>query len=390
MSTDCSDAHSAHSRPRPVTDHRLIAVLMSTGLLLSACGTDDGTPDAPQDSQAAAAGRSAETGDGGTSEEKPQTVAQDLDAPWSLVFFEGTPLVSERDSAKILELSDETPAKTREVTEVDGVAASGEGGLLGLAVAGDSLFAYSTTATGNRIQRFEISGERGSIELGTPTTIVDGIAKADFHNGGRLALGPDDKLYATVGDAGNRSDAQDRDSLSGSILRMDLDGGVPDDNPFPGSLVYSFGHRNAQGLAWDEEGTMYASEFGQDTWDELNVIEPGGNYGWPEVEGRAEDSDRTANDYIDPVQQWSTDEASPSGITIAGDAILIANLRGESLRQVPLNDTSTSQTMFAGSFGRIRDVAVAPDNDVWFLTNNTDGRGDPADGDDQILRLPMG
>lgn len=390
MSSDCSDAHSARSRPRPVPDYRIIAVLMSTGLLLSACGAGGGTSDSPQGSQTASTGGSGQSGDGGTSEETPQTVARGLDAPWSMVFFEGSPLISERDSGKILELSDETPAKTREVTEVDGVAASGEGGLLGLAVAGDSLFAYSTTATGNRIQRFEVSGERGSVELGTPTTIVDGIAKADFHNGGRLAVGPDDKLYATVGDAGNQSDAQDRDSLNGSILRMDLDGGIPDDNPFPGSLVYSFGHRNAQGLAWDEEGTMYASEFGQDMWDELNVIDPGGNYGWPEVEGRAEDSGHAANDYIDPVQQWSTDEASPSGITVAGDAILIANLRGESLRQVPLADTSTSQTLVAEDFGRIRDVTVAPDGDVWFLTNNTDGRGDPADGDDRILSLPMG
>lgn len=384
MSTDCSDAHSAHSRPRPVTDHRLIAVLMSTGLLLSACGTDDGTPDAPQDSQAAAAGRSAETGDGGTSEEKPQTVAQDLDAPWSLVFFEGTPLVSERDSAKILELSDETPAKTREVTEVDGVAASGEGGLLGLAVAGDSLFAYSTTATGNRIQRFEISGERGSIELGTPTTIVDGIAKADFHNGGRLALGPDDKLYATVGDAGNRSDAQDRDSLSGSILRMDLDGGVPDDNPFPGSLVYSFGHRNAQGLAWDEEGTMYASEFGQDTWDELNVIEPGGNYGWPDVEGIG---DREG--YLDPLLQWPPEEASPSGIAITGGSVYIACLRGQRLRRVPLADPSAETELLVGEAARLRDAVIAPDGSLWVLTNTTDGRGDPAPEGDRVLRVSV-
>jgi glucose/arabinose dehydrogenase len=192
-------------------------------------------------------------------------------------------------------------------------------------------------------------------------------------------------LYATAGDAGNRSSAQDLGSLSGKILRMTPDGQVPADNPFEGSLVYSYGHRNPQGIAWDRDGTLYASEFGQNTWDELNVIEPGGNYGWPEVEGIA-----GRDGFIDPVQQWKPAQASPSGIAIAADAIHIANLRGQRLRDVPLNDLAASSERFTGKYGRLRDVVVAPDGALWVLTNNTDGRGDPSPGDDRILRIPAG
>ena len=178
--------------------------------------------------------------------------------------------------------------------------------------------------------------------------------------------------------------AQDLDALSGKILRLTPEGEVPADNPFDDSPVYSYGHRNPQGIAWDAEGGMYASEFGQDTWDELNVIEPGGNYGWPEVEGIADDGD-----YIDPVQQWRPETASPSGIAVTGSSIVIANLRGERLRTVPLDDLTAGTEQFVGEFGRLRDVVVGPGGDAWILTNNTDGRGDPSDGDDRILRLSL-
>jgi glucose/arabinose dehydrogenase len=207
---------------------------------------------------------------------------------------------------------------------------------------------------------------------------------AGNHNGGRIAFGPDGMLYATVGDAGDPSSAQDLDSLAGKILRITPEGDVPADNPFDGSPVYSYGHRNPQGLAWDDEGTLYASEFGQDTWDELNVIRAGGNYGWPEVEGVA---DREG--YIDPVQQWTPDEASPSGIAIVGGSLFIANLRGERLREIPLDDLAASVEQFDGEFGRLRDVVVAPDGGLWVLTNNTDGRGSPSAGDDRIIRVPF-
>ncbi|WP_329609228.1 PQQ-dependent sugar dehydrogenase [Arthrobacter sp. ATA002] len=192
-------------------------------------------------------------------------------------------------------------------------------------------------------------------------------------------------LYATTGDAGNRGSAQDTASLSGKILRLTPDGAIPEDNPLPGSFVYSYGHRNPQGIAWDAEGTLYSSEFGQNTWDELNVITAGGNYGWPEVEGSA-----GRDEFIDPVQQWEPADASPSGIAVSGDSVFIANLRGEQLRGVPLADLRTSTRYLTGEHGRLRDVVSAPDGSLWVLTNNTDGRGSPGPGDDRILRVSVG
>ena len=305
-------------------------------------------------------------------------VAQDLDSPWSIAFYGETPLVSERDSARVLELD---PTGTpRQVAVIDDVEPSGEGGLLGIAVHDDFLYTYFTADAENRVQRFPIAGDAGALTLGEPETVIDDIPAASNHNGGRIAFGPDGMLYVTTGDAGEAENAQDSSSLSGKILRLTPDGTVPDDNPFSGSPIYSFGHRNPQGIAWADDGTMYASEFGQDTWDELNVIEPGRNYGWPDVEGVA---DRSG--FVDPIQQWSPSEASPSGIAVVGDDILIANLRGESLRRVPRNARGTSTETFT-DLGRLRDVVVAPNGEVWVVTNNTDGRGDPADGDDRIMR----
>ena len=312
-----------------------------------------------------------------------ETVAVGFAAPWSIAFHDGVPLVSERDSARILELDAEGNA--REAGIIGDTAGGGEGGLLGIAVKDGFLYTYFTAGRENRIERRVLRGAAGSLALGSPETILAGIAAGPVHNGGRLAFGPDGMLYATTGDAGDRSSAQDTDSLSGKILRMTAEGGAPEDNPFPGSLVYSYGHRNPQGLAWDPAGTLFASEFGQNTWDELNVIEPGGNYGWPEAEGIA-----GRDGFIDPVQQWEPGDASPSGIATAGNSVFIANLRGERLRAVPLADLSASTDYLDGRYGRLRDVVPAPDGSLWVLTNNTDGRGRPEPDDDRILRLDVG
>lgn len=355
-----------------------IAAAAALGLaVVTACSSPSADEDAaPSGQSTAPAGTAA-----------PQTVAAGLEAPWSITFHDGTPLVSERDSARIVELDAE--GHTRTVGSIDGAASgggdSGEGGLLGITVQDGFLYSYFTAGGENRIERRELTGGAGSLGLGDAETILAGIEAGPIHNGGRIAFGPDGFLYATTGDAGNRESAQDRESLSGKILRMTADGDEPADNPFPGSLVYSYGHRNPQGIAWDAEGTLYSSEFGQNTWDELNVIEPGGNYGWPEVEGIA-----GADGFIDPVQQWEPGEASPSGITVAGDSVYIANLRGERLRTVPLADPGTSTETLAGEYGRLRDAVTAPDGTVWVLTNNTDGRGRPGPDDDRILRLAVG
>ena len=312
---------------------------------------------------------------------EPATVTTGLAAPWSIAFHGQTPLISERDSARILELSGGEP---REVGVIPGVSATGEAGLLGIAVRDDHLYVYSTADDENRIERYPLTGEPGSLALGDGKELLGGIPAAAHHDGGRIAFGPDGMLYVTTGDAGDTESSQDRESLAGKILRMTPDGQVPDENPFDDSYVYSYGHRNPQGIGWDETGRMYACEFGQNTWDELNVIEAGGNYGWPEVEGIAGDDEDSS--FIDPVQQWPTDEASPSGMTIADGTIYIANLRGERLRAIPLSALGQS-TETVTDQGRLRDVVRTPDGKLWILTNNTDGRGEPGPDDDRILEL---
>lgn len=359
-----------------------MAVGALTTALLAGCTSGGAPPSSSSTSSSSASSSSATSpstaATGGGAE--TTTVAEGLGVPWSVAFHDGTALVSERDSGDVLELDDS--GDSRVVGTVRSAQARGEGGLLGIAVRDGVLYAYLTTDSDNRILRHDLTGETGSLGLGEPEVVLDGIPAASVHNGGRIAFGPDGMLYATTGDAGDGGDAQDVDSPAGKILRMAPDGSVPDDNPFDGSLVHSYGHRNPQGIAWDEDGTMYASEFGQNTWDELNVIEAGSNYGWPEVEGIAGDAD-----YVDPVQQWEPAEASPSGIAIADGSIHIANLRGERLRQVPLSDLESSTERFVGEYGRLRDVVTTPEGALWVLTNNTDRRGDPGPDDDLVLEV---
>ncbi|HXU98536.1 MAG TPA: PQQ-dependent sugar dehydrogenase [Jiangellaceae bacterium] len=312
-----------------------------------------------------------------------EDVATGFDVPWGLVFLpDGSALLSERDTARILSVS--ADGGVTEVGQVEGVQPGGEGGLLGLAVAPDSpeaVYAYFTAAEDNRVVRMPYQGGA----LGAAEVVIDGIPKAGNHNGGRLAFGPDGKLYVSTGDASRPERAQDLDSLGGKILRLNPDGSIPADNPFDGSPVFSYGHRNVQGLAFDDDGNLWASEFGQNTWDELNLIQAGQNYGWPVVEGVGGD-DR----FVDPVAQWSTDEASPSGIAFVRDTVFMAALRGERLWQIPVQDgTAGSPADFAvGEFGRLRHAEVAPDGSLWVLTNNT-ARGTPREGDDRILRVTL-
>jgi len=210
--------------------------------------------------------------------------------------------------------------------------------------------------------------------LGALETVLDGIPAARNHDGGRIAFGPDGNLYVGTGDAGDPDNAQDRASLGGKILRVTPEGRPAPGNPFGDSPVWSLGHRNVQGLAWDQRGQLYATEFGQNTYDELNRVEPGGNYGWPEVEGVG-----GVEGFLDPLRQWSTDEASPSGIAVTGGQVYLAALRGESLWRVPLTgDGGTGEPvqLLRGEYGRLR--AVEPDaaGNLWLLTSNR-SRGNP-------------
>jgi glucose/arabinose dehydrogenase len=312
-------------------------------------------------------------------------VAQDLEVPWGLAFLPGgDALVAERETGRILRLTPGGGAP-RQVYDVPGVAAGGEGGLLGIAVspgfARDNLvYAYFTGEQDNRIVRFRLGG-------GQPEVIFDGIAKAGFHNGGRIAFGPDGMLYVGTGDAGDTQQSQNPSSTSGKILRLAPDGKPAPGNPTAGSPVYSLGHRNVQGLAWDADRRLYATEFGQNDVDEVNLIQPGRNYGWPAVEGTG---DTEGGRFTNPLVTWSTDEASPSGMAIAGDTAYVAALRGERLWTVSLSGAATGQSRpeLQGRYGRLRTVETAPDGSLWVTTSNTDGRGDVRNGDDRILRFP--
>jgi glucose/arabinose dehydrogenase len=314
------------------------------------------------------------------------TVATGLRSPWGLAFLpEGSALVSERDTARIVRVND---GQVGEVGTVPGVSFGGEGGLLGLAVAptfADDRFvyAYATTSSGNQVMRMTLVGGR----LDTPEVLLDGIPASSIHNGGRLAFGPDGMLYVTTGDAADTALSPRPQSLAGKILRLTPDGDVPADNPDPTSPVYSSGHRNVQGLAWDDEGNLWASEFGANTWDELNLIEPGADYGWPTVEGAG----GADEGFTDPTVQWPTDQASPSGIAVADGTVFMAALRGQRLWAVPVGAGRAGDpaAFFTGELGRLRTVAEAPDGSLWLVTNNTDGRGNPGPDDDRIVRLTV-
>jgi glucose/arabinose dehydrogenase len=314
----------------------------------------------------------------------PEVVASGLEVPWGLDFLpDGSALVAERNRGTISQIA--PGASARVVATISGVVPGGEGGLLGVAVSptfaeDNFVYAYFTAASDNRIVRFRLDAPQQQ------EVILSGLAKAQFHNGGRIEFGPDGMLYAGVGDAGQTANSQNQQSLNGKILRMTPDGDVPaSGNPFPNSLVYSLGHRNVQGLAWDSTGRLFAAEFGQNTWDEVNLIVAGSNYGWPTVEGNSSDSR-----FVSPVVVWSTAEASPSGAAIDGDTLYVAALRGARLWSVPLTTAGagTPSGLLQGQYGRLRTVEVAPDGSLWVATSNRDGRGSPASSDDRVIRFP--
>ncbi|MCX2923818.1 PQQ-dependent sugar dehydrogenase [Streptomyces sp. NEAU-W12] len=384
--------------------HRAVtAVLATAALLLTAgCSSDDGGSPGGDDrsSPGSTAGRSAspesraeETPPAKGSAKVLRTVATDLRSPWGLApLADGDLLVSSRDDATISRVDAET-GETSELGEVPGVSPSGEGGLLGIALSPDyasdrMVYAYFTSASDNRIVRMihdedKPEGER----LGAPDTVLRGIPKGVVHNGGRIAFGPDRMLYVGTGESGDTGLSQDEKSLGGKILRLTPEGEPAPGNPLPDSAVYSLGHRNVQGLAWDSRQRLFASEFGQNTWDELNAIEPGDNYGWPEAEGTSDEGG-----FHDPIAQWSTDEASPSGIAYAEGSVWMAGLRGERLWRIPLKGTEVSadpQAFLEGEYGRLRTVAAAGGDKLWLVTSNTDGRGDPGGEDDRILEVQV-
>lgn len=319
-------------------------------------------------------------------------VVTGLDAPWGLTFLpDGSALVSERITGEILRV----PAGGGEavtVGVVPGVDVSSEGGLLGIvaspAFSDDrTVFASVSGADENRIVALTIAEDYGSLDV--DRVLLDGIQTADRHHGGRLAIGPDGNLWIGTGDAFDPENAATDTSLNGKILRIRLDGTIPEDNPGQ-SPIYSSGHRNVQGITFGPDGTAYASELGHRTWDEINVLRPGADYGWPETEGTEGDTGEA------PIATIHPDEASPSGLVYAEGSLWIGALGGQRLWQLPV-DGGTADAgpieHLVGEYGRIRTVEVAPDGALWLVTSNTDratwGGTDPRPGDDRILRIEL-
>lgn len=320
-----------------------------------------------------------------------KVLAEKLSVPWSIERLGETFYLSER-TGSIIKIENGKMERQRVQLEKP-LAQAAEAGLLGFvldpefASAGNQrAFAYYTygdadDADGgqfNRVVELRFSGDMWTEER----VLLDGIPSAAYHHGGRMKIGPDGKLYITTGDATKPSVAQERNSLNGKILRMNLDGSIPADNPFPNSFVYSYGHRNPQGLVWIGE-TLYASEHGQSAHDEINRIEAGANYGWPVIQGK----EKKAGMVTPLFESGDVETWAPSGMAAAGGKLYAASLRGNAVREFDLERKDT-RTVISG-LGRIRDVFVNGDY-LYFVSNNTDGRGNPDETDDKLYRVRLG
>ncbi len=328
-----------------------------------------------------------------------EEVATGLDTPWEQAFLpDGRIFVTERPGR--LRVIENGRLRAEPVATVLDVVEQGEGGLLGMALAPDfatsgTLYLYHTyrdNGTKNRVARYTLTDRAGARGLGAQRIIIDNIPGASNHNGGRIAFGPDGKLYITCGDAANTALAQDRASLAGKILRLEPDGAIPADNPFPGSPIYSYGHRNPQGLAW-QPGTnqLYATEHGSSSNDEVNRIVAGGNYGWPTVTGT-----QTQQGFVAPVlTSGASNTWAPSGATFVRaatfpqlqGALLFAGLRSTTLWRLSVDGTPVLTPLLADEYGRLRAVAEGPDGNIYVVTSSQDGRGTPTGADDRVLRL---
>lgn len=317
---------------------------------------------------------------------------QDLNIPWDVEFLpapigasgpDGRILLTERPGNLLIIGQD------KKVIPVQGVKHIGEGGLLGLALHPDFtnkhwIYLYLTSQTGNqitnRVERYRLN----DAELSERTVILEGIHGSSVHDGGQLAFGSDKLLYISTGDAGQSNLSQDKNSLNGKILRVKDDGSIPEDNPF-GNPVYSYGHRNPQGLAWDDQGRLWATEHGRSGalsgLDELNLIEKGANYGWPVIQG-----DETREGMKTPVINSGPNETwAPSGLAFFDGRLFFAGLRGETLYAYN-PETRELRKYFAGVYGRLRTVKAGLGG-IYFTTSNRDGRGQPKIGDDKLLFL---
>lgn len=367
---------------------RLMISAISASFILSACGNDsrDETEDKDKQTQNEMEHEQSQSDDNQERKETKgiETVAQGLDTPWSIAKSDDVFYLSERPG-KIIKIDGNK--KTEQQVDLDKeVSTAAEAGLLGFVLAPDfkdsqeayAYYTYEDNGQFNRIVKLKLENDTWKEE----EVLIDKIPSGQYHHGGRLKIGPDDKLYATTGDASDEQNAQDKDTLGGKILRINLDGSKPKDNPMSNSYVYSYGHRNPQGLVWTPDGQMFASEHGNQANDEINEIKKGHNYGWPVIEGNEEN-----NNMETPIFTSGSDDTwAPSGIAFKDGIIYSAALRGEGIMKFDVEKDEMKKV--ATKYGRIRDVYIV-NNDLYFVSNNTDGRGNPSKNDDKMYKVSL-
>jgi glucose/arabinose dehydrogenase len=357
-------------------------VICAFSLLLAGCSTEE-----QQDSveeQPVSGDQDYVTEDDETNE-GVEVIADNLEIPWSIAKSEDTIYLTER-TGSIIKIENGESKRQRVQLEKE-LATAAEVGLLGLVLAPDftetnQAYAYYTyedsSGQFNRIVTLRLEDDIWREE----SLLLDQIPSGTYHHGGRVKIGPDEYLYATAGDASDPDLAQDLNSLGGSILRMNLDGTIPDDNPFSDSYIYSYGHRNPQGLTWSSDDTLYSSEHGSSANDEINEIEAGQNYGWPVIEGSEEQEGM-----VSPLFTSGADTTwAPSGIDYHDGKLYVAALRGTAVLEFNLE--TGDQREVITNYGRIRDVFIEDDS-LYFISNNTDGRGNPQENDDKLYRISL-
>jgi len=315
--------------------------------------------------------------------ERAEVVAEKLNIPWSINFDGQTFYISERTGA-VVEVTNGKLTRKKVYFEKP-LATAAEAGLLGFILHPTEehhAFAYYTYESDNgQFNRIIIMEEKQD-GWHEKKVLLDKIPSGSYHHGGRIKIGPDGKLYAATGDAATDPlIAQELESLGGKILRMNLDGSIPEDNPYKDSYVYSLGHRNPQGLVWNETGQLYSSEHGSSAHDEINKIERGANYGWPLIQG-----DQLGEGMITPLFHSGDKTWAPSGMAYKDGVLYVAMLRGEGVMAFDLKSGKSKQIV--SGYGRIRDVFIIEHN-LYFVTNNTDGRGNPLKEDDRLMKIPL-